>query len=307
MDPKRITVLYGGPSAEREVSLQGGAAVADALKGAGHRVTLADVNPDNLEALDAPADVIFPVLHGTWGEDGQLQRILEQRGLTYVGSGPDASALAMNKAATKSAFAAEGLPTPGWQVVGEWPGRWEGDLPIVAKPVAEGSSVDLYICRDEAKLQQAVETICGKHGRCLLEQYISGRELTVGVLDGKALPAIEIVVNGGHEFYDYEAKYVDDGTTYLVDPKLGHGCRDELAELAVAAFTTLGCRDYARVDFRLREDDQPFLLEVNTIPGFTSHSLLPMAARATGLEFAALCERLVEMAYRRSGNQAASA
>ncbi len=304
MDPKRITVLYGGPSAEREVSLQSGRAVAEALGHRGHDITLADITPDDLSALDNDAEVFFPVTHGTWGEDGQLQQLMEDRGVTYVGSGPEASALAMNKAATKSAFLTEGLPTPGWQVLGEWPGAWDGDLPVVVKPIDQGSTVDLFIPKTADALAEAVKTVCDNYGRCLIEQFIAGRELTVGVLGDRALPPVEIIVGGEHEFYDYQAKYQDDTTQYVANPKLPRGLSDELRELALAAFSTLGCRDYARVDFRLRDDGQPFLLEVNTLPGFTSHSLLPMGAAADGLDFATLCERLIEMALQRSGNEA---
>ncbi|MCG3178182.1 MAG: D-alanine--D-alanine ligase [Phycisphaerae bacterium] len=302
MNPLNITVLHGGPSAEREVSLVSGRAVAEALRGVGHRVSLFDITPDDLSSLDRPdADVVFPVLHGTWGEDGQLQRILEDRGLTYVGSGPEASELAMNKAATKTAFVAAGLPTPGWQVLGEWPGRWDGDFPLVVKPVDEGSSVDLFICRDLEAMRKGVETVCAKHGRCLIEQFIPGRELTVGILEGKSLPPVEIVVSAAHEYYDYQAKYADDGgTRYVVEPDLTRRLRDRMCEIAEGAFEAVGCRDYARIDFRLRPDGRMFLLEVNTIPGFTSHSLLPMAAAASGLDFGALCGRLVELASRRN-------
>ena len=300
MDKLKITVLHGGPGSERDVSLDGGKAVAAALAGLGHDVELADILPDDLRALDRPGvDVVFPVLHGVWGEDGQLQRLLEQRGLVYPGSGPEASQLAMNKAATKAELAAAGLPTPGWQVLGEWPGRWDGKFPAVVKPVDQGSSVDLTIAKNLDQFRQAVENVCAKYGRCLVEQFIRGRELTVGILDDAALAPIEIVVHG-HEYYDYNAKYNDDATEYLVVPKLPGRMSEQLREQALAAHRAIGCRDFSRVDFMLRQDGRPFILEINTIPGFTSHSLLPKAAANAGLDFAALCQRLVDLALRRA-------
>ena len=308
MDPMRITVLAGGPSAEREVSLVGGRAVADALASLGHDVALRDITPDNLSALDRPGvDLVFPVLHGTWGEDGRLQRILDDRGLPYVGSGPEASALAMNKAESKSAFVAAGLPTPAWQVWSGWPDGpvgWDGPWPVVVKPLEQGSSVDLFIPADAEAMRQAVGAVCGRYQRCLVEQFIAGRELTVGVLGAEALPPIEIRVSADHAYYDYHAKYVAEDTSYTADPDLPDGCRAALGERALAAHGVLGCRDYSRVDFLLDQRSEPLLLEVNTIPGFTSHSLLPMAARAIGLDFTSLCGRLVEIAWRRTARSA---
>ena len=299
MTKLNIAVLAGGPSAERDISLMGGRAVADALAGLGHAVTFADVGPDNLAVLDTPGlDVVFPVLHGPWGEDGQIQRILEARGLPYVGSGPAASALAMDKVASKAAFVNANLPTPAWQVWSKWPGDYGGPFPVVAKPIDQGSSVDLTIAHTTDELREAVARICQRYGRCMVEEFISGRELTVGVLDGATLPPIEIVVHG-HEFYDYQAKYFDDTTEYRMDPVLPAGVRGEMIRLAREAHAALGCRDFSRVDILLREDNGPFILEINTIPGFTGHSLVPKAAAHVGLNFAALCDRLIGMAMAR--------
>ena len=299
MDRLNILVLAGGPSAEREVSLMGGRNVADALSGLGHAVTLADITPDNLSALNTPGvDVVFPVLHGPWGEDGQLQAILDRRGLAYPGSGPAASALAMDKVASKVAFRARGLPTPDWQVLTAVPDQWAGQLPVVVKPIDQGSSVDMAIARDAEKFRGTVRAVCARYGRCMVEQFVAGRELTVGVLDGDALPPIEIIVHG-HEFYDYKAKYFDDSTEYLVEPALPPAVRADLMQLALAAHRTLGCRDFSRVDFICPAAGRPMLLEVNTIPGFTSHSLLPKAAAKAGLDFASLCQKLVELAMAR--------
>lgn len=313
-NPLHILVLAGGPSAEREVSLMSGRNVADALAVMGHRVTLADVGPQDLSALQIPGvDVVFPVLHGTWGEDGQLQAILDKRGLSYPGSGPAASALAMDKAAAKTQFRAAGLPTPDWHVFGnaESLGLAAGlpgglGLPLVVKPIDSGSSVDLTIARDASALDLAVKQVLARHGKCMVEQFVAGRELTVGVLDGRALPPIEIVVHG-HEFYDYNAKYFDDNTEYVVEPKLPSSVRAELCRLALSAHRALGCRDFSRADFMLPPGGGLMLLEVNTIPGFTSHSLLPKAAAAAGLDFPRLCQRLVELALARTACDAGPA
>ncbi|MDD4890383.1 MAG: D-alanine--D-alanine ligase [Phycisphaerae bacterium] len=301
MNRLNILVLAGGPSAEREVSLMGGKSVAESLRRLGHRVTLVDIRPEDLSALDAPGiDVVFPVLHGTWGEDGQLQAILDRRGLAYPGSGPEASALAMDKAASKTAFQAAGLSTPAWQVVSAWSDAIAAtELPAVVKPIDQGSSVDLTIARDPVPLRKAVESVCAAYGRCMIEQFAKGREMTVGVLDQAALPPIEIVVHG-HEFYDYQAKYFDDSTEYRVEPPIPAAVRTELQRQSLAAHRALGCRDFSRVDFILQDDGRPAILEVNTIPGFTSHSLLPKAAAHMGLDFGALCQRLVELAMSRS-------
>ncbi len=300
--PLRITVLRGGPGAEREVSLKSGRAVAAALRLCGHQVFEADISPSDLGALDEPADMVFIALHGTFGEDGQIQRILEQRGLPYCGSGPEASALAMNKVRTKARCIEAGVPTPRFDVA--LPSRWRQACmnwtpPVVVKPVAEGSSVDCVIVQDAVEFIPAVRHLVRKYGECLIEQFVRGFELTVGVLDQQALPPIWIRPARG--FYDYEAKYIDDRTEYLFDIPLPAATLRRVQELSLRAFAAVGCRDFARVDWMVdAETREPYLLEINTIPGFTDHSLLPKAAAQAGIGFGELCQRLVTLAMNRA-------
>ncbi len=297
-----ITVLAGGPSSEREISLTSGQAIAQALSGRGHTVQLRDISPEDLSALDADADVVFPALHGTFGEDGKLQQILEERNLRYVGCGPEASALAMDKAATKRACSRAGVPTAEWQQVFRQEyevslQNWAGKR-VVIKPVDQGSSVDTYIVPDAIGLSEAVDRLLSRYGQALVERYVEGTELTVGVLGGEALPVIEIVPKA--TFYDYQAKYVAEDTQYIVNPPLPAELLKQVQDLSVTVFNTIGCRDLSRVDWRIEAaTGQVYLLEVNTMPGFTSHSLLPKAAAAAGIDFASLCQRLVDMAMAR--------
>lgn len=299
----RVMVLAGGPDRERDVSLASGAQVAAALREAGHEVVQHDITPEDLSALDAftarPHDVIFPVLHGAWGEGGGLQAILEERGLPFVGSGADASRLCMDKNATKLALCRQKLPTPTWEVVeaGHAPVMTP---PVVIKPLREGSSIDLFICRNRKQVAAAMKKLAGRHDRLLVEHYVAGRELTVGVLerdaDGAfALPPIQIVP--ATSFYDYKAKYERDDTKYRFDIEPA-ALIERVKQLAVQAHRLLGCRHLSRVDFMVDRDDQPFVLEVNTLPGFTAHSLLPMAAAHAGMAMPALVDHLVRQAVR---------
>ena len=296
-----LTVLSGGPSAEREVSLAGGRAVADALESLGHRVHRADIGPGDLAALEVPADLVFIVMHGVFGEDGQVQQLLDHRGITYCGSGPAASALALDKVATKKRFIEAKIPTPAFDVVtpdrvAEVVEGWS--LPAVVKPVADGSSVDCHIVRDAGTLESKLEDMTTRYGRCLLEQYVNGPELTVGILGDEALPPIEI--RSAREFYDYQAKYEDDDTEYLFEIDLPASLLEEIRAKSLEAHRVLGCRDFSRVDWMVDADThQPYALEVNTIPGFTDHSLLPKAAALAGIGFAELCQRIVDLASRR--------
>ncbi len=298
-----ITVLAGGPSAEREVSLQSGAAVAAALVRSGHTVKVYDIYPDSLAALDVPADFVFIALHGTFGEDGQVQALLSGRGLAYCGSDAAASALAMNKAATKARLIEAGLPTPRYHVHRYKRGHrgmscWR--LPVVIKPVASGSSVDTYIAQDAFTFQRLVERVAAKHGAALIEQYVRGPELTVGILGEQALPVCQIRTK--REFYDYQAKYLDDDTEYLFDIDLPADLLASVQQMSVDAHRALGCRDFSRVDWLVDGTTlQPYVLEINTIPGFTSHSLLPKAAGRAGISFEELCNRIVRMGLARAG------
>ncbi len=295
----RITVLAGGPSAEREVSLASGQAVAAALRARGHTVFIADIGPDNLAALDEPADVVFPALHGPFGEDGTVQRLMQARGLRYVGSDATASATAMDKVATKALVAADGLDTPAYEV-------WDAEtlrsrrqpgllLPVIVKPTDQGSSVATMIVRTPDEFLPAVRKTLDAFPHALVEQLIDGDEITVGIVGRQTLPPICIRPRRG--FYDYAAKYEDDATEYLFDA----GRPAELLERAQAfsqrVFDRLGCRHLARVDWMADRAGRLWFLELNTLPGFTSHSLVPKAAARAGIPFDELVERLVRMAY----------
>ena len=301
-----ITVLMGGPSAEREVSLMSGSAIAEALERVGHRVARADIGPGDVSALDREGiDVVFIALHGQFGESGEVQAICERKALRYTGSSPLASRLALDKAAAKQIFRRNGLPTPDWMILEDFhsPRQIQGwlpelDVPVVVKPVDGGSSVDITIARSPAQRDAAIGELIDKYGRVMLERAVQGRELTVGILGDEALPVLEIIP--AREFYDYTAKYADGaGTRYVFD----HGLSDEVVRATQAAALTahncLGCRDMSRVDFILDAEGVPQVLETNTIPGFTGHSLLPMAAARIGISFEQLVDRIANMAMRR--------
>ncbi len=295
-----ITVLAGGPGAEREVSLNSGRAVSDALRGLGHRVELCDIGPADLSALNRPADFVFIALHGEFGEDGDLQSELDARGLRYSGSGAAASRLAMNKAESKRCFEQAGVPTPAYELV-TYP-RLAGlasrmKPPVVVKPISSGSSVDTSIARTPQALVEAATHVVERYDQALVEQYIAGPELTVGILGDEALPVCEI--RTGREFYDYQAKYIDDDTQYLFDLELPVDLLERVRRLGLSAHRALGCSVFSRVDCMIDAASmKPYFLEVNTIPGFTSHSLLPKAAARIGLTFEHLCQRIVELSLR---------
>jgi D-alanine-D-alanine ligase len=301
-----ITVLMGGPSAERDVSLMSGSAIADGLQRSGHRVTRADILPEETAALDRDGiDVVFIALHGDFGESGEVQRLCEERGLRYTGSGPRASQLAIDKAATKQIVRRVGLPTPDWMILEDFHtpaqiAQWlpELDLPVVLKPVDGGSSVDITIARTRQVCEEALDGLLDKYGRAMLERFVPGRELTVGILGAEPLPVLEIIPHG--EFYDYRAKYSDEaGTVYTFDHGLDAATVKRLQAAARATHRALGCRDLSRVDFLLDDEATAWVLEINTIPGFTSHSLLPMAAGRAGVSFEELVDRIARMAMGR--------
>ena len=298
--PLRVTVLAGGPSNERDVSLTSGRAVAAALKDAGHAVRLADVTPEDLSALDAPADVIFPVLHGEWGESGELQAILEARGLAFVGSGSDASRLGMDKVATKQKWLAAGLPTPAFRLLTS-PTLKSVSGPCVVKPVSGGSSIDCFLkrCAPEGicDVEGSTNFLLAKYGRCMVEQLIDGYELTVGILFDRPLPPIWVDPGDG-QWFDYQSKYSPDGAAHRFDlPPIADVAA--IQRLCLEAHRVVGCRDLSRVDLILDRGGNVWLLEVNTMPGFTGRSLLPDAARQSGLDFTALCDALATNAADR--------
>jgi D-alanine-D-alanine ligase len=292
----RVVVLAGGSGAEREVSLQSGRAVYEALRRAGFEPLLRDVGPADLSALDCGADFFFLALHGEFGEDGAVQRELERRGLLYSGSGAAASRLAMDKAATKQRVEALGLPTPSWRLVhtAEVASITSFPTPAVVKPVASGSSVDLTIARSAGALAAAAGKLVERYGQALVESYIRGRELTVGVLGDQALPVCEIRTK--REFYDYQAKYVDGDTQYVFDIDLPDKLLRRVREMSLRVHNGLGCRVFSRMDWMVDGATlEPFFLEINTIPGFTSHSLVPKAAGRVGISFEQLCERIIAL------------
>ncbi len=292
-----VTVLYGGPSAEREVSLVSGKAVIDGLSSMGHVVFDSDVSPDDLSGLDHPCDVVFPVLHGQFGESGELQEILEQRELAFVGSGSRASRLGMHKVNTKIAWQTAGLPTPRWLVLDRKSGAAGLFAPCVVKAIASGSSIDVYLCQTLEEANIALEKVLSRHSAALVEQFIHGTELTVGILEENPLDPIRISTT--RQFYDFEAKYKGNFTEYHFDLALPDPVVQQVRELARRAHEVAGCRDLSRVDVMLDEQRNPFLLEINTLPGFTPKSLLPKAAKHAGIEFGPLVDRLVRRAHQR--------
>ena len=295
----KITVLYGGPSAEREVSLVSGQAVIDGLKSMGHDVFGSDVSPTDLVGLDHPADVIFPVLHGQFGESGELQEILEQRGLPFVGSGSKASRLGMDKVATKRAWEAAGLPTPPYEVLtSENPKPSKIKAPCAVKAFDSGSSIDVFICKTDAAAAEAIDTILKKHGRVLVEKFVKGPELTIGLIEEKPLAPIRIVPK--REFFDYEAKYKASDTEHRFELGLSDTLVKHCQELVRQANEVIGARDLARIDVLIDEESEsPYLIEINTLPGFTPKSLLPEAAAHGGLAFGPLVDRLAKRAQAR--------
>ncbi|WP_297444094.1 D-alanine--D-alanine ligase [Acidocella sp.] len=296
---KRVAVLMGGMSSEREVSLRSGAGVAQALREKGYEVTELVVTQDLaalIQALTPKPDAVFNALHGPFGEDGTIQGVLDYLGIPYTHSGVRASALAMDKAAAKAVFAAAGLPIAPHRVI-EIEELAEGDPlppPYVVKPLNEGSSVGVFIVREGGNSR--AEIIKSWHfGPAMVEQYIPGRELTVGVLEDFALAVTEILP--AEAFYDFTAKYAAGGSRHVVPAQIPDEVTAEAKNIAVAAHRALGCRGASRADLRYDEDtNRLILLEVNTQPGMTATSLLPEQAAYTGMDYPTLCAWMVERA-----------
>ncbi len=303
----RVAVLYGGISAEREVSLSSGRQVIAALRAEGFDVTPVEVGPDlrtTLAALDPKPDAVFNALHGRFGEDGAIQGVLDWLGIPYTHSGVRASALAMDKAAAKAVFAAAGLPVAKGRVIdiAELDAADPLPRPYVVKPLNEGSSVGVSIMREGGNSRAAVLEGWRYGPQAMVEEYIPGRELTVGVMGGRALTVTEIAPR--HGFYDYDAKYADGGSSHIVPAVLPAETTAQAMDVAVAAHRALGCRGASRADFRY-DDTQGapgrlVLLEVNTQPGLTPTSLLPEQAAHAGIGFGALCAWMVEQAACRA-------
>ena len=301
----KVAVLTGGIGQERDISIQSGTCVAEALEKAGLNVVTFDIRPDKLDILDdTDIDVFFIALHGKFGEDGQLQNILDDKSLIYTGSGPAASSLAFDKMASKKRFAQAGVATPTAIVFNSNTDIHKLQKQLaelgnkyVVKPIRQGSSIGVTIvsATDEAILG-ARQTL-KEFGDCMIESFIPGREVTVGILCDRTLPIIEIRPQIG--FYDYQAKYLDDQTQFLFDTITDNTVVNRLESAALACFNSLGCRHFARVDFILSDDGIPYALEVNTIPGFTTHSLLPKAAAKAGFSISDLCTKIIEAALNR--------
>jgi len=287
-----VAVLMGGPSSEREVSLNSGKAIVTALSARGYDVVPVDVTAAAL-ALPCEVDAVFIALHGTFGEDGTVQGLLREKKLPYTGSGPEASRLAFDKVATKKRCMEAGVPTPAFEVL-QPDQRRHLPLPVVVKPLREGSSVGIHRVFDEDQWPASFSDAVRYNGEALIETYIPGRELTVGIVGEDVLPVIEIRAPDGN--YDYRAKYTKGLTEYLVPAPLPDQATRRCQRFARDAFDAVGCRGMGRVDFRMNESGDLYLLEINTIPGFTETSLLPKAARVAGMEFPDLCERILSMA-----------
>jgi D-alanine-D-alanine ligase len=293
-----ITVLLGGPSAEREVSLRSGAAVAAALRSVGHNVT--EVDPQHSGwVLPSRVDVVFLTLHGTYGEDGTVQRHLESLGVLYTGCDSAASAVAFDKELTKQRLMSAGINTPRFATLGAastgWPPGWQP--PVVVKPVCQGSSVGLSFVETLTEFPAALAEALRHDSRVLIEEKVAGRETTVGVLAGKPLPVVEVRPKTGR--YDYHSKYTTGASEYFCPADFDESTTHRIQQAGLSAFQAIGGRDYARVDVMVRPDGEPVVLEVNTLPGMTQTSLLPKAAAAAGMSYPALCQRMVELALQR--------
>ncbi len=295
----KIGVLAGGPSNEREISLRSGKAVYDALTKQGFDVVFLDVWDNVRDAVRGGGiELAFIALHGKFGEDGTVQKILEEAGIPYTGSGVKASALALDKIASKNIFEDRGIPTPKSLVFtqNDFNAVKAAGLgfPLVVKPQFEGSSIGLSVVRSKDEVGKALDRAFVYGEKVMLEEYIEGRELTVGILDDEPLPVIEIVTK--NKVYDYAAKYQDPDTRYLVPAPIENRFSERAKELGRRAHVALGCKSFSRVDMMLDSAGNIFVLEVNTIPGMTERSLLPKAAQVKGLNFNQLCVKIVESA-----------
>ena len=302
--PKKIAVLRGGPGSEREVSLATGRGVAKALRSLGAEVVEIDVRNEDFQ-LPNDVDLAFITIHGTFGEDGQIQKILEDRGVRYSGDGVEGSRNAFDKILSKQKFLEHKVATPESEVI-DVGRRPKMSVPLVVKPARQGSTVGVVIVKNENELDGAMKEAGVYDRKLLVEKFVSGRELTIGVLGDQALPIIEIIPKGG--FYDFNTKYP------FLNPTAGasaqHVCpanidatlTKKIQELALRAFRALGLMVYARVDVILSDTGEPFVLEANTIPGMTETSLLPEAAAAAGIGYADLCARIIALSRLRQGH-----
>lgn len=300
---RKIAVLMGGPGSERDVSMATGKGVAKALRSLGAEVSEVDVKGPDFE-LPGSTELAFIALHGTFGEDGQVQKILEDLGVPYTGEGVAESELAFNKIRSKEAFREQGITTPYWQIItlGQRPTI---PIPFVIKAPRQGSTVGVHIIRNERDVDAAITDASTYDRELLVEKFIPGRELTIGILGDLALPIIEIIPKGG--FYDFTNKYpflnpsAGGGAEHVCPAKIPEEQTRAIQELALRAHRSLGLQVYSRVDIMLPDEGEPSVLEINTIPGMTEASLLPEAAGVAGIGYPELCARIIELSQRRDG------
>ncbi len=300
--PKKIAVLMGGPSSERDVSLATGQGIAKALRSLGANVVEVDVRDENFQ-LPGDTDLAFIALHGTFGEDGQIQQLLEERGIAYTGEGVEESRLAFDKIRSKEKFEQHGVRTPPWETIdaNQHPRMRP---PIVVKAPRQGSTVGVYIVKNAEGIAPAIAGSAKYDRELLIEKFVSGRELTIGILGDQALPILEIIPKGG--FYDFTNKYpflnpqAGGGAEHVCPAQIDEKKTAQIQELALRAFRALGLQVYGRIDVILSDSGEPFVLEVNTIPGMTEASLLPEAAAAAGISYVDLCARIIELSRART-------
>lgn len=294
-----ITVMLGGPSAEREVSLRTGAAVAKALRSLGHQVNELDPRQQDWK-LAAGTEVVFLALHGTYGEDGTIQKQLDALGVPYTGCDAESSRIGFDKFLTKQKCVEAGVPTARFVLfdsrTATWPMGWQP--PVVLKPVRQGSSVGLQFVDRVGDWNKALAEALRYDTQVLMEERISGRETTVGILDGQPLPLVEVRPKAGA--YDYQNKYTPGATEVFCPADFDEPTARKIQAAALGAFNAIGGRDYARVDVMVRPNGDPIVLEVNSLPGMTETSLLPKAAAAAGIGYAGLCQRMVDLALKRA-------
>ncbi|HPF20938.1 MAG TPA: D-alanine--D-alanine ligase [Syntrophomonas sp.] len=308
MNPKRILVLMGGMSEERDVSLRSGKAIWEALLALGYEAQALDFNRTAIrDIIDYKPDLVFIALHGKYGEDGTVQGLLESLQIPYTGSGVATSAICIDKVLSKRIFTSEGIPNAAYQIINR-PELDQPDvireqlltrigLPLVVKAATQGSSIGTYIIKDEKEIITAIEKAFQYSREVLVEAFIDGQELTVAVIgnnEPQVLPLIEIT--SANSFYDYESKYTKGMCEHIIPARIGEDSAAKIVSISQQVYKLMGCQGFARIDFILDKQGQPFVLEVNTIPGMTEMSLVPDAARAAGIEFNELVEIIVNMA-----------
>jgi D-alanine-D-alanine ligase len=307
-----VLVLMGGLSEEREVSLRSGSGIYDALKKVGYQAKTLDLNRDNLDQIkEINPDVVFIALHGKFGEDGTVQGYLDILGIPYTSSGVETSAICMNKGTTKKILCYEGIPTADFLIINksEYLQNQQQNslqiveklgLPLVVKAATQGSSIGVYIVKDQAGLDSAIEAAFAYDREVVIEKFIDGPQLTVSIVgneDPLVLPIIEIT--SANEFYDYESKYTPGMCEHLIPARISSSVEEKVIEISKKVYTSFKCLGYARIDFMIDKDGNPYVLEINTIPGMTAMSLVPDAARAAGIDYEELVDRIVCLALQK--------